>query len=195
MTPRQETTASPQEDSEADAELMKRLGEGDCAPLGVLYRRYGRMVLSMVHRCIPSLASLEADDVCQDVFLALNETAPRYRDEGRLKSWICGIAIRKAKEVRRNRWLRAALLDRFRRATPRPSSRLAAEAGIEIEQALGALSEGQRDVLLLHTVENLSAEEIAAALGIRVKTVFTRLHRAREAMRRRLEVEAGSTLP
>jgi RNA polymerase sigma factor (sigma-70 family) len=194
MTSREEATASPLEDPETDAELMKRLGQGDSAALGVLYRRYGKMVLSIVHRSTLSLASLEADDVCQEVFLALNDTAPRYREAGRLKSWICGIAIRKSKELRRNRWLKSALLDRFRRA-PGPPLRSAGEARVEIGEALSALSGAQRDVLLLHTVENLSAEEIAAALGIRVKTVFTRLHRAREAMRRRLEVEVGSTYP
>jgi RNA polymerase sigma-70 factor (ECF subfamily) len=192
MTSGEEATASPLEDPHTDAELMKRIGQGDSAALGVLYRRYGKMVLSIVHRSTLSLASLEADDVCQEVFLALNDAAPRYRESGRLKSWICGIAIRKSKELRRNRWLRSTLLERFRRA-PAPPLRPAAEARVEIQEALTALSEAQRDVLLLHTLENLSAEEIAAALGIRVKTVFTRLHRAREAMRRRLELEAGST--
>ncbi|NTV27819.1 MAG: sigma-70 family RNA polymerase sigma factor, partial [Methanothrix sp.] len=52
----------------------------------------------------------------------------------------------------------------------------------ELRQALAALPEPQRQVLLLHVLENLSGEEIAETLGISPNTVWTRLHRARKTL-------------
>jgi RNA polymerase sigma-70 factor, ECF subfamily len=49
-------------------------------------------------------------------------------------------------------------------------------------QSLDKLSKGQREVLGLNAVEGFSGEEIARILGIRPKTVWTRLHRARAQM-------------
>ena len=57
-------------------------------------------------------------------------------------------------------------------------------ARVDVTRALEALPEPQRQVLLLHVVDNLSGEEIATALGISPKTVWTRLHRARQTMRK-----------
>ena len=65
-------------------------------------------------------------------------------------------------------------------------------ARVEVKRALAILPEPQREVLLLHVVENFSGDEIAEALGISPKTVWTRLHRARKSMRKALtKTKAG----
>ena len=176
---------------------MQQLAGGDAEPLGELFLRYGKMVHSVLRRYAVGAAEAELDDLVQEVFLTLFESAPRYLESGKLRSWLCGIAVRKARSGRRKNWLRDNLLRRFGGGgagiAVMHESTVESQAGarVEVTRALAVLPEPQREVLLLHVVENLSGEEIAEALGISPKTVWTRLHRARQAMRAALEEEAG----
>jgi RNA polymerase sigma-70 factor (ECF subfamily) len=66
---------------------------------------------------------------------------------------------------------------------PRP----ALQARSDVERALLRISENKRVTFLMAEVEDMSCAEIAAALGIPVGTVWTRLHAARRELRRALE--------
>lgn len=71
---------------------------------------------------------------------------------------------------------------------PTPETVLIAQADREfVRQALEQLSVPFREVLLLCDVEEMSYEEIAQVVGIPVGTVMSRLHRARKALRARLQ--------
>lgn len=170
-----------EENASTDSQLMALLASGDRRPLGILYRRYAKMVASVVGRSVPALSPADGEDLCHEVFLTVVEQAPRYRDEGKFRGWLCGVAIKKARQVRRQRWWRMGLLERF---SPKPSIDSGAvaevESKIELDQALAKLNEGQREVMLLHIHEGFTGAEIAVALGIEEKTVWTRLHRARK---------------
>ncbi len=173
-----------------DTLLMARLAAGDSSALGPIHDRYRRRVAAFLLRVEPMLPHDQVDDLIQDVFLTLWETAPRYRDEGKLLAWIFGIATRRARGAARRIWIRRTLLRRHEEAVPHASpepdmeDRLSANA--EIEQALSSLGLKFREVLILHAVEGLSGPKIAAALGIAENTVWTRLHRARREMARAL---------
>ncbi len=65
----------------------------------------------------------------------------------------------------------------------------AAEVRQDVSRVFASLPSKQLEVLLLHAVEGFSGEEIAQVLGIRVGTVWSRLHRAREILRQ--EFPAG----
>jgi len=176
----------------SDAALMQRLAAGDTSALGPLHRRYARMVTSFLLRIDPDRGLEQAEDLTQEVFVTLLDTADRYQDQQRLKSWLCGIAVRKARTARRNRWTRMRLLTREGRRAPGMAAptdsgaddRLAARRAIAA--ALGELPPKQREVIVLHAIEGLSGEEIAAALGIKANAVWVRLHRARKRLRDRL---------
>ena len=178
----------PEGESCSDAELMQKLAKADPQPLQILYLRYGALVRGVVVR-LGRVTPSEAEDVCQEVFLTLFDLAPRYVESGKLRSFLCGIALRKARARRRRTFFRDAILRRFRGANPGAAAMF--ESSIEtdvsmraeVRRALGALPEDQRKVLLLHVLENLSGNEIADALGISPNTVWTRLHRARAVMR------------
>ena len=68
------------------------------------------------------------------------------------------------------------------------------DAQVKVGQALESLSEAKRQVFVLRELQGLSGEDIAAALGIPIKTVFTRLFHARAeleaALERQMVVEA-----
>jgi RNA polymerase sigma factor (sigma-70 family) len=171
----------------SDAELMHRLAERDMTALGEIYLRYSDVVRSVAYRYLGALPKTTVEDLCQDVFLALLDLAPRYNEQGKLRSFLCGVTIRKARSKRRSDLLHRVLLGRFAKSGSDASAEGRAAAHHDTQKALHLLPEPQRDVLLLHTVEGLSGEEIAVALDIEVKTVWTRLHRARAKLREHFE--------
>ena len=99
-----------------DAALMAKLASGHVGALGPLYLRHGRMVKSLMFRLEPGLSVEQCDDLAQDVFLTLLDTAGRYQEQQRLKSWLCGIAAKRLRGWRRRRWTRRGLLARHGQA-------------------------------------------------------------------------------
>lgn len=140
-----------------------------------------------------------AADVAAQVFLEAYRQRQRY-DPARagVRTWLYGIATRVIGKHRRSevRLLRAlARLSPDRDAeghADRVDSRVSA-AGLrgELAGAIAALPRGQRDVLLLVALADLSHDEVAAALGISYGTVGSRLNRARTTLRTAL----GGTNP
>ncbi len=170
-----------------DDALMERLKMGDKQALELLYLRYSGVVNAVVRRGVGRLTPSEAEDVCHETFLTLRDTAHRYRPGATLRGWVCGIAVNKSHVLRRNRWLRERLV-LF--GAPKPAAApdvTEIESRIDLARAFAGLSAPLRDVVVLHSLRQLSAEEIAAALGISINTVWTRLHRARHALRALLE--------
>jgi len=172
----------------SDQELMAALARGETEPLGELYMRYGDAVLRLVDSVLFDVPGCHAEDVCQEVFLAVHQAAPRYQESGKLKSWLMGIAVRKARARRHKSWLRRKLLAGHARdvtAHWRPA------AGVDetmahnerIANALSKLTDEQREVLLLQAVDGLSGEDIAAALRISLDAVWSRLKRAHQILR------------
>lgn len=180
----------------SDAGLMAGLAAGDASGLSVLHQRYAKMICSLILRLDPQGSLEQAEDLTQDVFLTVFETADRYREEGKLKSWLCGIAARKVRSARRRTWSRGNLMRSNRSIAPGhstpyeagPDQRLGARR--QVEQALLSLSDSQREVFVLHTLEGLSGEEIAASLNIKTSAVWVRLHRARKTMTAALQESA-----
>jgi RNA polymerase sigma-70 factor (ECF subfamily) len=173
----------------SDAALMERLATGDVDALGPLHARYSRQVTSLLLRVEPSITHEIADDLTQDVFLTLLETAHRYQEAGRLRAWLFGIAVRKARGWRRRVWFRRSLLARERRPRATPAADARVEARLQTQWAMSQLTSGQREVLTLHVIEGLSGRDAAAALGIAEGAVWVRLHRARKALRAALAAQ------
>jgi RNA polymerase sigma-70 factor (ECF subfamily) len=171
-----------------DRQLMLRLKKGDIRCLGELYLRYGDMVKAALSRFAPESAAADVDELCQDVFLALNDSKKRYQERTKLKAWIFGIAVRKARMWRRKTWLRRHLLELHGKggvAMALPSNQSPATTvalRLEIQESLARLTRKQREVVLLHAVQGFSGEEIAEILNIRVGVVWSRLHRARQLL-------------
>jgi RNA polymerase sigma-70 factor (ECF subfamily) len=140
-----------------------------------------------------------AADVAAQTFLEAFRQRQRYDPErAGVRTWLYGIAT---KVIGRHRRDEVRTLRALARLGPgcdsgeyadRVDSRVSAE-GVrgELATAIAALPGGQRDVLLLVALADLSHEEVAAALGISYGTVGSRLSRARTALRKAL----GGTNP
>jgi len=179
----------------SDEDLMLQLSNGNLEALGFLYNRYGRMVRSAIARLAPNVSAHQLEDLTQETFLALVDSAPRYQEQARFKSWLYSIAVRRTKEWRRVNFLHQAIRSKHKeqcagislRKTDSPEASTAIKD--EVEKVLSQLPAGQREVLWLFEAEGFSGEEVAKMLGVSPETVFTRLHRARKQLSKKLSRE------
>lgn len=181
------TTTGVNAHADLDGDLVQRLRQGDLDALGLLYQRHGGAVRSLVRRSEPTMTPEDADDLCQETFLAFHDGLRRYRHGGRLRSWLYGIALKKARSYRRREALRGVL--RSARgvgaagvALRRDDPEARVDAQRQIGQALARLPAAQREVLVLTALEGLAVQEAAAVLGISENAASTRLYRARRAL-------------
>jgi RNA polymerase sigma-70 factor (ECF subfamily) len=167
-----------------EAALVDAVRRGQPGSREELYHRYKRRVFALATRIVgPS----DAEEVAQEAFIRVFRGLPKFRGEAALGTWIYRLAVN------------AALSHRARRATvPQAdgddrgaAERIAAvapEAGDaalrrHLERALAALPVGYRTVIVLHDVEGLEHEEVAAILGCHVGTSKSQLHKARARLR------------
>ncbi|MEU9454794.1 RNA polymerase sigma factor [Streptomyces sp. NPDC048277] len=162
----------------------------DPAAFEEFYRRHVEGVTRFVARRIadPHLVA----DLTAEVFLAMLDSADSYRPgRGSETAWLYGIA----RNVVSVEWRRAARESQATRRIAgrrllepddvvRLEERIDAEAAARHHRAaLAGLPEGERAVVELVVVDQLTVAEAAAALGIRPVTARVRMHRARKALR------------
>ena len=140
-----------------------------------------------------------ARDVVQDTWVGAIRGLRRLRDPAQFPAWIYGIATRKCADAIRAsmRRRRLGVLVAFDGTEEKGSSSIAADNRIDLATGIRGLPPEQRGVLHLFYGEELSVEEIASALNIPAGTVKSRLHYAREALKRYMGAarEAGGDLP
>jgi RNA polymerase sigma-70 factor, ECF subfamily len=155
-----------------------------------LYRRHAADVSRYVHRrCDPS----SADDAVADVFVVAWRRLEEIPDDA--LPWLLGVARRTLANRRRGDARAIALRDRIR-AQPQPAPADAHAPGLDAEavsQALAALPERDREVLLLVAWEGLSTARAARVLGIGANACAARLSRARKRLAGALGVEDRPT--
>ena len=142
---------------------------------------------------------LDARDAVQLACVHAWRELPRLRDADRFEPWLkriltneCRSALR-SRRRRRVREIPVSLLDPERgadlAAAPTPGPGDHSEQLEILERAFERLDPDARTLLALHHLEDRSVAEISAELGLSVPTVKWRLHRARAALERALEVE------
>ena len=155
-----------------DPELIRRAQLGSAAAFEQLVLSYG----PSVHRFLVLRLRNDGDarDTLQETFTAAWQGLPGLQSPHRFRSWLLGIAAHKAADVVR---ARGPVGDHELELHGREDETL-----FEIREAIAALPPLSRDVLLLRYVLQLSEEEVALALGMRIGTVKSRTARARAAL-------------
>jgi RNA polymerase sigma-70 factor (ECF subfamily) len=126
---------------------------------------------------------LDPEDLLQEVFVvALRKSADLSRAQSPV-AWLFGVATRVAATRRRTatwkRWLGLEHAPELASAESPSRTLEQKQASLLVESALQALSAAKRDVFVLFELQGLTGEEIAQALGIPLKTVWSRLFYAR----------------
>jgi RNA polymerase sigma-70 factor (ECF subfamily) len=174
-----------------DEKLLHKAGRGDEAAFLALYERHRETVFRFAYRMLGSAAL--AEEVTHDCFLGLIKEPTRF-DPSRaaLRTYLYA-AVRNlsAKHFRRHAGetpvedCDAAEFVADRREEPLRRL-LDAELSAEVQRAVAALPPLQREVVILFEYEELSLAEVAAIVGTDTGAVKSRLHRARQRLRRDL---------
>lgn len=169
---------------ESDIDLVRRVAAGDEEALRRLYAEYGQRLYAYALRLTGSPAA--ADEVVQEALVAAWQGAKRFRPDGRVITWLLGIAHHKALDLLRKR--EPELLGdgdgELRTHDPQPDAQAAlSEQRRMVRQGLQALSLEHRMVLELVFYQELSLNEAAEVLGCPVGTVKSRLSYAKAGLR------------
>jgi RNA polymerase sigma factor (sigma-70 family) len=165
---------------DSDQSLVTATLAGDPGAFARLVVRHRRTVESVLGRMLPYD---EVEDVLQETFLRAYLSISRLRDAERFPGWLCGIGVNLAKMRLRQRAVRPSIAVGEISGTVDLEER---ELLHTVQQAVALLPPGQRDVVLMHYVDDLSCDEIARLLGTTAGAVRVRLHRARAQLRREL---------
>jgi RNA polymerase sigma-70 factor, ECF subfamily len=161
-------------------ELLPRVAQGDRAAFAELYDRTAPRVFGLVKRLLRDHA--QSEEVTQEIYLEIWQTASRYEPaKGGGMSWMLTMAHRRAvdrvraSQASRDRDARVGIRD-YAREFDSVAER--AEVVLESERvkdALGRLTELQREAVTLAYFGGYSHSEVAALLRIPIGTVKTRL--------------------
>jgi RNA polymerase sigma-70 factor (ECF subfamily) len=183
--------------AEASDGLAQALSRGDRQAVRAVYREYHEQVRAFACRLLGSAA--DAEEVVQEVFLALPGAMHRYRGESRLSTFVMGVAVNHARHSLRASVRRRAATKRFVEAEGRellssspemPDESLAREQlAAQLIFAMDQLGEDQRVAFVLCEVEERTSLEAAEILGVPSSTVRSRVGLAREKLQRVLAAE------
>lgn len=178
--------------------LLRRLQRGDPRAFRELVRRHQDRVYSMSLRMLGD--HHEAEDVAQEVFVAVHRHLPRFRGDCKLSTWV--YRVTKNQCLNRLKYLDRRVADGdealarsdgegtegFITLPERPDrAALGAEERAQVHKALAQLSPEHRLLVVLRDIEGMSYEEIAQIADLAAGTVKSRLHRARAALADALE--------
>ncbi|MCA9679240.1 MAG: sigma-70 family RNA polymerase sigma factor [Myxococcales bacterium] len=182
--------------------LLLRLRERDERAFRELVAEHRDRVFNLTFRMLGDRA--EAEDVAQEVFITVFKTVDQFREESKFSTWLYRVTVNHCKnrikylarrQQRDHDELDETVVDGGDNAAPtapsvprRPDRQL---EGAQLEQimqrAIAELDEDQRALVVLRDVEDLSIEEICEITGLPDGTVKSRLHRARLALRKKIQ--------
>lgn len=182
----------------AEGDLVLRARRGDPTAREELARRHRRAAFLLALQLLGNHD--DALDVAQDAMLRFFTTLSRFDPQRPVRPWLFRIVRNRVYDLHRRRKLRRHDSLDYVDAEGRGFEVADLEVDLERDasraqlrrhlwQALGELSERQREIMVLRDYQDLSYAEIAQALGIPIGTVMSRLHAARKRLRQILQAD------
>lgn len=183
-----------------DAELVRRLAEGDAEALSDLYDRFSGVLLALIQRVVGGAG--DAEEVLQEVFIQVWNQADRYdRSRSSVSNWLSLItrsrSIDRLRKIQvKGRTAQAAFAEDTRTdASPEGARNVfSLERRKRVREALRELPDAQRRVIELAFFGGMSQSEIAGDTGIPLGTVKTRTLLAMKKLRVALREELRELL-
>lgn len=168
-----------------DEELLTAVRSGDISAFDTLYARYQGRLFGYIRRVVGDAEP--AEDLFQDVFFTVLADASFDPERGRFGAWLFTVARNRCLQLHRQTQQRGAKEHLVDTTPPQPiDPEATVDRQRQVRAAMAALTEPQRQLLLLKQVGELTYREIAAALGVAEGTIKSRLHDATRALRRNL---------
>jgi RNA polymerase sigma factor (sigma-70 family) len=189
-----------------EADLVAKAKAGDREAFRAIMTRCNQRLFRIARAVVRDEA--EAEDVLQEAYVRAFAAIAGFRGEAGIATWLTRIVLNEAHgRLRRRRTMveldeletaqtGAQVLDFPGMARSDDPEADAARAQIRriLERAVDALPEPFRLVFILREIEELSAEETARHLDLKVETVKTRLHRARRRLRETLDAQLADVM-
>ena len=187
--------------SELERSLLRRLRDRDERAFRELVDEHRDRVFNITYRMLGNRA--EAEDVAQEVFIAVFKTIDSFREESKFSTWLYRVTVNHCKNrikylARRHdrdkdeldetsQQTNGAVTGMPVRAAQPDKALASAQMEKLLQEAIASLEDDQRAVVILRDVEDLSIEEICEITGLPDGTVKSRLHRARLVLRKKMQ--------
>ena len=189
-----------------EPELVACARAGDCQAFGAIMKRCNQRLFRIARAVVRD--EVEAEDVLQEAYMRAFAAIATFRGESGIATWLTRVVLNEAHGRLRRRRI---TVDLEQVEAAQESAQVlnfpgmihsedpeadAARAQIRrvLERAVDALPEPFRLVFILREVEELSVEETASHLNLKVETVKTRLHRARRRLREALDAQLADVM-
>lgn len=172
---------------QASVTLVQAAKEGDESAFELLLEplldQGYRLACAMLHD------HAAAEDAVQDASFKAWQKVGQLREGSDMRPWFLAIVANQCRSLRRTRWWSVLREERPESASAAPEDSVL--EGIELRKALRSMDEAKRLILVLHWYLDLPLEEIAAVTGTSVHAAESRLGRATQELKRRMEAHRG----
>ena len=169
----------------SDEELVRLSQQGDLKAFGILVERYQKKVFTVAYSLVQDTD--EAQDLTQESFVRAYSALESFRGTARFYTWIYRITVNLCMDHFRKQAVEKAAMthEQDEHQNPTTPDRVASqhEMSQAVRQAIRALPEDHRTVIIMREIEGLSYQEIAKVAGISIGTVMSRLFYARRKLR------------
>ncbi|MBN1397315.1 MAG: sigma-70 family RNA polymerase sigma factor [Bacteroidetes bacterium] len=176
-----------------DYKLIRSIQAGDHQAFELLVRRYQRQIANLVYLTIGN--SDDVEDITQEVFIRVYRSLPKFKFDASFFSWLYRITMNLCiDEIRKKKIRRVFSLDYLTEDTLEKNRKdkehstafddlMKEEKQKVVQSALQQLKPEHREILVLREYQDLSYDEIAETLGLRLEAVKSRIFRARKEMK------------
>lgn len=173
-------------------QLIQRCQQGELAAFSELFTQFEARVYRLALTILQNRE--DAEDAVQDTFMRLFERIKHFKGDAAFSTWLTSIVVNICRDRLRRRKVRQALsLDWINGRSSHhdvPHEVAQRQQSQQLWQLVNQLDDKHRLPLILHYHERLACDEVAAILGIRTSTVYSRLNTARQRLR-----QMAQTLP
>ncbi len=166
-------------------DCIEEIAQGDRSALEVLYNKTKTSVFAYSLSLLKN--SADAEDVMQDCYITIYNSADGYKAHGKPMAWImtitknlCFMKMRQQKKT-----VQIEDFEPFLEA----HEGLSPEQRVILSESLNSLSQEEQQIVVLHTVAGFKHREIAVFLDMPIPTVLSKYHRAIKKLREKLTEE------
>ncbi len=170
-----------------ESEAVQRCQRGDPDAFRYLVERHQGVVFGTAYNMTGNRAL--AEELAQEAFLSAWKGMRGFRRGSPFKPWLMRILVNAVMAHRRKRSVETTTIEGFEWADDAEHTAASVESKLEgqaLQQAIRGLSPEHRQVVVLRYFADMTVPEVARASGVSEGTVKSRLHRAHQALRRRL---------
>jgi len=173
-----------------ELEAIQRCQQGDITGLHVLFDLHRTKVYNLSWRMLGT--PQDAEDALQEIFIKVFDRIKNYRGDSAFSTWVYRMTTNHCLDLLRRRKIVTFLgFENAPEAEDKKDSEKAVDLGMSpvIAKALEKLPEKQKACLLLREMDELSYEDIAAALQLSLGSVKSNIHRAKAFLKETLGKE------